>query len=403
MSLVPRYTRVGLGFVTRSDIKDLGQWMFPSVSGTAAPVVPMEPMNTVCVGNPGAGKSTILNSMLGFYQFKSGVSFGEGLTYEMDKFISGNQTFMDTPGLADIDMRKRAGEAIESALKQSGKYRIVFVVTLEGGRVTPMDAQTIATVLTACPSIGDKYAIIINKVEPDAVEALKKPENLEKVTAKLFHALGECSKKTIWVHVNPHDGDLFGKNNVVKGVSDGLKVFLDNMPRVDIPPEKVRKIDTEGYDKKAELLEKMINTLERDQAALRAQVEKDREDIRQQREELKQQLADIQQREEQQLAAMKAMEGSDRRNTVGELLEQAVPLLSAVGREAAAYAAGSSNAATGSSGTSWSGIQRERTVWERERTVSPPRRPGAGSSGSSWSGTQRQRTGRAPGASKRAA
>ncbi len=32
------------------------------------------------VGNPGTGKSTLLNSLIGSVQFKSGISYGGGLT-----------------------------------------------------------------------------------------------------------------------------------------------------------------------------------------------------------------------------------------------------------------------------------------------------------------------------------
>jgi hypothetical protein len=38
---------------------------------------------------------------------------------------------MDTPGLSDIEMRKKAAEEITKALKKNGKYYLFFVVTLD--------------------------------------------------------------------------------------------------------------------------------------------------------------------------------------------------------------------------------------------------------------------------------
>ena len=58
-------------------------------------------MNILVVGNPGAGKSTILNTLLQKAQFKSGASLGVGLTFRFDKFQENGITYMDTPGLCD--------------------------------------------------------------------------------------------------------------------------------------------------------------------------------------------------------------------------------------------------------------------------------------------------------------
>ena len=86
------------------------------------------------VGNPGGGKSTLLNSLLGKLHFKSGVSFGQGLTTLFDSSVQDGVTFCDTPGLLDTALRQQAAEEITKALKQDGVYRIFFVVTLEAGR-----------------------------------------------------------------------------------------------------------------------------------------------------------------------------------------------------------------------------------------------------------------------------
>ena len=77
----------------------------------------------IAIGNPGTGKSTTLNALAGKQLFKSGVSFGGGLTKTLDEEIVDGVKYMDTPGLADKELRIAAGEAISKALKAGGKYK----------------------------------------------------------------------------------------------------------------------------------------------------------------------------------------------------------------------------------------------------------------------------------------
>merc|ERR1719414_2449557 len=94
---------------------------------------------------------------------------------------------MDTPGLEDTKIRKKAAAEISAALKQNGKYRIFFVITLEAGRVRPADVTTMNLVLEAAPEIGSKYAVIINKVSNTAINKFKEDtENMDLVKASLF-------------------------------------------------------------------------------------------------------------------------------------------------------------------------------------------------------------------------
>lgn len=64
--------------------------------------------------NLGAGKSCILNSLAGECLFRSGINLGKGLTYQLDEVINEKGHFLDTPGLADESLRKKAGEAIST-------------------------------------------------------------------------------------------------------------------------------------------------------------------------------------------------------------------------------------------------------------------------------------------------
>lgn len=84
----------------------------------------------VVVGNPGTGKSSLLNSLIGKVAFRSGTSWGAGLTGALDMELHNGVTYCDTPGLNDVAMQEQAAAAIKEALQQEGAYtyRLLFVI-----------------------------------------------------------------------------------------------------------------------------------------------------------------------------------------------------------------------------------------------------------------------------------
>ena len=78
------------------------------------------------IGNPGVGKSTLVNCLAQKVLFKSGVSIGSGMTYQMERQEHDGIVYMDTPGLADMKMRKAAAEAITKVSKTKWYISNIF-------------------------------------------------------------------------------------------------------------------------------------------------------------------------------------------------------------------------------------------------------------------------------------
>lgn len=103
--------------------------------------------NYLFLGNPGTGKSTLINCLIGHHEFDSGLSYGAGMTQLFHKLTHHATVYMDTPGLADREIKEQAAVAITRALRQSGRYKLFFMVRLENGRVVSDDMATIETVM----------------------------------------------------------------------------------------------------------------------------------------------------------------------------------------------------------------------------------------------------------------
>merc|ERR1711916_326718 len=186
---------------------------------------PME-QYVVLVGNPGAGKSTLTNAAVGEIKTRSGVSFGRGVTY------------IDTVGLADVKARQQAAKDISRALSQDGLYKIVFVVSLEGGRVKAEDLETMGLVLESVSSpVPLTYGVIVNKVT-DKIAAKLKPA----VKAGLLRDLtiqGFSAPSVVYL---PFVAELEDADNVLAPFRAELMEFLCTMSPVSITVQQVAAI-----------------------------------------------------------------------------------------------------------------------------------------------------------------
>eukprot|EP00558_Chaetoceros_sp_UNC1202_P013099 CAMPEP_0197237920 /NCGR_PEP_ID=MMETSP1429-20130617/4604_1 /TAXON_ID=49237 /ORGANISM="Chaetoceros sp., Strain UNC1202" /LENGTH=297 /DNA_ID=CAMNT_0042697003 /DNA_START=89 /DNA_END=982 /DNA_ORIENTATION=- len=208
-------------------------------------------MNLIVAGNPGVGKSTILNGLLGEARFKSGVVLDRvgGLTTVLQRETDDNGNVLcDTPGLLTLEKREEAAAEILKALKcaPTGRFKLVFVIEDNYGRLRNEDVITIKIIIDALPH-GVAYGIIVNSIDPATFLQYKDKHNYEILLTKINHT---CNNKTAHVHLNERDDKLAGQNDCIPATSPALIEFLDRIPSANVEAEAIKDLDIAGYDEK---------------------------------------------------------------------------------------------------------------------------------------------------------
>ena len=231
----------------------------------------MSTTKIIAVGNPGAGKSTLLNSLGGEVLFKSGLKVGSGVTYQLDEKENANGHFLDTPGLADEELRKQAGKAISKGLRMGGQFKVLFFVTELGGRVVQQDATTIKLVHEAAPEIGDQYGIIVNMVEEGVLEILNNSETKKHdFLNALFAGIPEdnrCIYKNIYFvgekdELVDEENVVVCPDNIIDAIGLTFRKFIDDsVPEISISEEKVNDINVENFTELTRKLEEMAKEM----------------------------------------------------------------------------------------------------------------------------------------------
>lgn len=197
------------------------------------------------VGNPGTGKSTLLNGLIGKSVFLAGHSSGTGLTTKIQDHEEGSITFFDTPGLDDISTRAQAGKELNQLLRQNKNIKIAFVITLEGGRLRRSDIATMDVILDAISvDTNNRFGIIINKMTEREFSTVHNSAH-EKFNLQALVA-SEKLNTSHWCFVRDY-AELRDAENDMLISTDVVKLFR-GLPVTKMKDASVKDIDTDTYE-----------------------------------------------------------------------------------------------------------------------------------------------------------
>ena len=244
----------------------------------------------IFVGNPGVGKSSLLNSLIGTSEFKSGISFGQGPVLQSHRDTTTGNDFIDTPGLADINLRKQAAQEISNALKyKEGYYKIVFIVMEEEGRVRPADGVTMKLVLDALPDKNTPYGIVVNKMSKRNMETVSDHDCI--YYRNCVACLNEGREnKTVFVSFYPRIESLVDEDNAVHKPEDRFVEYLDMLPSVYIKPGEVKEVRSGKFDEQVRKLEVQLEAACNDQSRMDKEYDAATQQFKEQDEQREQQF-----------------------------------------------------------------------------------------------------------------
>jgi len=210
-----------------------------SSPSTTLTMATQKPVLTL-IGNPGSGKSTILNGMAGVLHFPSGLSLVKGCTTTISYFETDRHLLCDTPGLADIITRQEAAQQLQGLLHRSIPIKLAFVVTLKNGRVSNDDCDSIDIVLSAFPAefANDSFGVIINQVSPKVRSLLTNSTGLDKVKQLLL----KTRHTSHWCIVGKDDSISDAPNKCL--MTNELRAFLEDLPITRPSSTFVRNLET---------------------------------------------------------------------------------------------------------------------------------------------------------------
>lgn len=201
---------------------------------------------------------------------------GIGLTQFFQRYKHQGKYYLDTPGLSDLQLRKRAAEEIEKALKEDGKYRIFFVMTLQAGRVRPEDIATINTVMDAIQDGNGTFNILINKVNlREKKSIMGNPVFL----AQLYSQINSGKHKTDSIYYIEDDYRIHNEDSEYIIINEELKSFIyRDSKSIVIAPQKVKALQIDEFEqitiKYTKQMKCLQEKIERGDAAMKKLVNK---------------------------------------------------------------------------------------------------------------------------------
>lgn len=223
------------------------------------------------VGNPGTGKSTLLNGICDTDVFEAGVSVGGGLTQCLQSKEIDGVIFYDSPGLADVQMKEQAATEIRKVLNKGGESKIFFCLTLESGRLRPADIVTMKVILEAAEEIKH-FGVIINKVEEGVYDLLtgENSENLKALALMINGSLphGQQSLNIHLIKRDPLLASTDGGKNGKMPITDELINFMITVPANKMSKNKCNEFykDDQEYKRMWDLMDKTIAQMNEDRA-----------------------------------------------------------------------------------------------------------------------------------------
>ena len=143
-------------------------------------------MSIIAIGNPGRGKSTLLNCFAGDNYFESGACTRGGLTVSTNEKEIDGITYIDNPGIADQKIREEAFRGITASLRKGGYHKILFITGTTAMRPVDECIVTMQGVLDAVPEIGKNFGIIVNKLSPVEMKKFEEKPSKQKEFISIF-------------------------------------------------------------------------------------------------------------------------------------------------------------------------------------------------------------------------
>ena len=180
------------------------------------------------------------------------------MTLKLDQRIKKRICYLDTPGLSNITLARAAGKSILDGLKKGGNYKVIFFFTEQSGDINDQDVVIMRMVLEAAPDIGNKYGIIVNKVDRKVRKELKRDQGTEMFLQTLFTGMPDtqiCREDQVLFlpaleRLEDEDNELVSAADLVSDVSrTDLQTFVDeHIPEFQIRKENVSEFNLVRFD-----------------------------------------------------------------------------------------------------------------------------------------------------------